>query len=522
MPHLMRTLSARILLGFIALTITYGVFAVTIVLNLREVEDEASLTLHGYVPLALQSGDLAQRQDDLKQYLEQGVQDAVRPSDAKKSIGSLRFRRDHALDDIIKTIANLRSLVTSDGQAASEVAKQLPKTRSMVDELTQDVDKVEALYTTVLAAPPIRVPSKSDPGFQAIYDALDTPHKLAYDTLQRLRDHELGISRKAAALHELMKRRTTRAKDWLADNERTILMRAIYFGIAAVVLGVLITAWVAVTLRSLQRLREGARRIAAGDYGKRIPETGPTEIADLAREFNSMGRAVQEREEEKLRAARLAMVGKMAAQIAHEVRNPLSSIGLNTELLEDELGENATEARELCRAIHTEVNRLTEVTETYLGLRGGKPKLAKESLNAIIGDLVGFVRNDLATRHVQLDAKLDPEDPTGHVDANQIRQCLINLVRNAADAVCAKGGGHVTLRTRGEDDHLEIEVEDDGVGIASELLPRLFDPFFSTKEGGNGLGLALTQQIIRDHGGEIQVASRVGLGTTFTLSLPVA
>jgi len=233
-----------------------------------------------------------------------------------------------------------------------------------------------------------------------------------------------------------------------------------------------------------------------------------------------MGRAVQEREEEKLRAARLAMVGKMAAQIAHEVRNPLSSIGLNTELLEDELGENAVEARELCRAIHNEVNRLTEVTETYLGLRGGKPKLAKESLNAIIDDLVGFVRNDLATRHVELETKLDPEDPAGYVDANQIRQCLINLVRNAADAVSIKGGGHVVLRTRGAWDHVEIEVEDDGVGIASELLPRLFDPFFSTKEGGNGLGLALTQQIIRDHGGEIQVTSRVGRGTTFTLSVP--
>jgi signal transduction histidine kinase len=298
-------------------------------------------------------------------------------------------------------------------------------------------------------------------------------------------------------------------------------MRALYLGVAAVVLGVLITAWVAVMLRPLRRLREGARRIAAGDYGKRISEAGPTEIADLAREFNSMGRAVQEREEEKLRAARLAMVGKMAAQIAHEVRNPLSSIGLNTELLEDELGDNAAEARELCRAIHAEVNRLTEVTETYLGLRGGKPRLAKESLNTIIGDLVGFVRNDLASRRVELETELDPADPTGTIDANQIRQCLINLVRNAADAVAVQGGGRVVLRTRGARDRVEISVEDNGVGIERDALPRLFDPFFSTKEGGSGLGLALTHQIILDHGGDIHVASRVGRGTTFTLSVPI-
>ncbi len=519
--YVMRTLSARILLGFVALTLTFGVFAVTLVVNLREVADEASLILRGYVPLAIESNDLAMRQDDLKSYLEVGILDAVRPDEVTKSITAFRNKRDRALNEIVKTLDGLGSLVTSDGQAASEVAKQLPVTVPKVDQLKQAVQDVAPLYAQLLTAPPLRVPSKADPGFQAAYDALDKPHRAAYDALQQLRDDELGVWRKADELHLFQRSRTTRTKDWLADNERTVLIRAIYFGIAAVVLGLLITAWVAMTLRPLRRLREGARRIAAGDYGARISETGPTEIADLAREFNSMGRAVQEREEENLRAARLAMVGKMAAQIAHEVRNPLSSIGLNTELLEDELGANATEARVLCRAIHAEVNRLTEVTETYLGLRGGKPKLARESLNAIIGDLVGFVRNDLATRRVALETVLDPTDPTGQIDANQIRQCLINLVRNAADAVAVKGGGHIVLRTRSERDRVEVAVEDDGVGIASELLPRLFDPFFSTKEGGNGLGLALTQQIVRDHGGEIHVASRVGRGTTFTLSIPI-
>lgn len=516
----MRTLSARILLGLIALTITFGVFAVTIVLNLREVEDEASLILRGYVPLAIKSAGLARSEEELKAYLEQGIQDAVRPGEIANRLSSLRKKRDQALEIVKTGIDNLRALVNSDGQAASEVTKQLPATTSLVNELKQAVEKLEPSYKTVLDTPPLHVPNKSDPNFQVFHDALDPAHKLEYDALQQLRDAEKNISYIVGKIQTNSERRATVTKDWLANNERTILMRAIYFGIAAVVLGILTTTWVAVTLRPLRRLREGARRIAAGDYGKRISETGPTEIADLAREFNSMGRAVQEREEEKLRAARLAMVGKMAAQIAHEVRNPLSSIGLNTELLEDELDEHATEARELCRAIHTEVNRLTEVTETYLGLRGGKPKLAQESLNAIIGDLVGFVRNDLATRQVQLETKLDPKDPTGHIDANQIRQCLINLVRNAADAVSAKGGGQVVLRTRSEHDHVEIEIEDNGVGIPSELLPRLFDPFFSTKEGGSGLGLALTQQILRDHGGEIHVASRVGRGTTFTLSVP--
>ncbi|HET9620178.1 MAG TPA: ATP-binding protein [Kofleriaceae bacterium] len=470
------------------------------------------------------SADLQHRQEDLKNYLDSGIQDAARAGEITRNLTNLRSYRDRALAEITKTLGGLGGLTNTDGQAATEVSKQLPKTAPLVDDIQREVHaaEVDAAYGVVLAAPPLRMPSKTDPGFAAAYEALDAPHRAAYDALQRVRDTELSVLRKAIELKNVQTRHTTETKDWLATNESTIKMRAIYFGIAAVVLGLMITAWVAVMLRPLARLREGARRIAAGDYGKRIVESGPTEIADLAREFNSMGRAVQEREEEKLRAARLAMVGKMAAQIAHEVRNPLSSIGLNTELLEDELGADATEARELCRAIHTEVNRLTEVTETYLGLRGGKPKLARESLNAIVGDLVGFVRSDLATRHVELATELDPADPPSQVDANQIRQCLINLVRNAADAVSAKGGGKVVLRTRGVERRIEISVEDDGVGIPGELIPRLFDPFFSTKERGNGLGLALTQQIVRDHGGDIHVASRVGRGTTFTLSVPAA
>jgi two-component system, NtrC family, sensor kinase len=364
------------------------------------------------------------------------------------------------------------------------------------------------------------MPAKTDPAFQAAYDELDPPRRRAYDALVKLREGERAVSTSITNFHNNSRGRAIRTKDLLADNEQTILMRAIYLGIVTVVLGLVITAWVAITLRPLRRLREGARRIAAGDYGKRISETGPTEIADLAREFNSMGRAVQDREEEKLRAARIAIAGKMAGQVAHEVRNPLSSIGLNTELLEDELGERDSEARELCRKIRGEVDRLTQITEIYLGLRGGKPKLARESLNAIVDDLVGFVRKDLANRGVILETELDAGDPSGNIDGNQIRQCLINLVRNAADAVAGRGGGRVVLRTRRDRDRVEIAIEDDGVGIPAEQLPRLFEPFFSTKRGGTGLGLAVTQQIVQDHGGEIRVASRVGRGTTFTLSVP--
>src|SRR5439155_4485141 len=136
-----------------------------------------------------------------------------------------------------------------------------------------------------------------------------------------------------------------------------------------------------ITLRPLHKLRDAARSVAAGDYDKQISERGPTEVKDLARELNSMARAVQERERELVRSERLAAVGKMAAMIAHEVRNPLSSIALNTELLEEELGHMpaADEGRALCRAITREVDRLTAITEEYLAFaRLPTPRLAAE------------------------------------------------------------------------------------------------------------------------------------------------
>ena len=234
-----------------------------------------------------------------------------------------------------------------------------------------------------------------------------------------------------------------------------------------------------------------------------------------------MAGAVEEREHQLVQTERLAAVGKLARLITHEVRNPLSSIGLNTELLEDELAPDAAEARALCRAITHEVDRLTAFTEEYLAFgRLPKPQVAPEHLNPMVDALASFVREDLAARQVELVVELGDHDPIALVDPSQLRQCLVNLVRNAAEAVSVTGGGRVTLRTRKAGDRVVIEVADTGAGIAPDVLPRLFDTFFSTKNGGNGLGLALTHHIVKDHGGEISVESEDGRGTTFTVSIP--
>ena len=496
----MRTLSARILLGFAALTITFGVITATVVVNMRQVEDQVLLIGKGYVPLALESKDLARRQDELHTYVENRVQDDESSERVKGEVSRLRGNRDKRVREIRRILENVERTIDVNPQ-------QFKLTRPQLENIERHVAAIDGLYAQFLSGPGVTAESRE--AHAAVLGKLREDERKLWDLINKLSDQ--------------LERSVVRTTSTLEHNEHTLRLRTIYLGLTAVVLGLLVTVWVVITLRPLRRLRDGARRIAAGDYASRISERGPAEVRELAREFNSMGRAVEERERELVRSERLAAVGKMAAVITHEVRNPLSSIGLNTELLEDELPQGASEARNLCSAIHREVDRLTAITEEYLAFaRLPKPKLAREPVNTMVGALASFVREDLAAKKVTLETQLAPGDPVAQIDGGQIRQCLINLVRNAADAVVAKGEGTVMLRTRVAAKRIEIDVEDTGIGIPSDVLPKLFDPFFSTKEGGNGLGLALTQQIIRDHGGDLRVDSAVGRGTTFTVSVPVA
>ncbi len=500
----MRTLSARILLGFAALTITFAVITATVVVNMQQVEDEILVMRKGYVPLAFISKEMERRQENLRNYLEE-LTDAPNANVAQRTLNRVRNARDTAVTNSRHVLEVLDGL---------DVDPHMTVTRPRLEALQAAVTDMDALYRKVMASPPL-VPADGT--------ALDPRHADALAALVQLKSAERRIADQVKQLAEGLENSTYQNMATLENGQSTLRIRTIYLGIAAIALALLTSIWAVITLRPLRRLRDAARRVAAGDYASRIEVRGPSEVSDLARELNSMAAAVQERERELVRSERLAAVGKMAAQITHEVRNPLSSIGLNTELLEEELlaVPNADEARALCRAITFEVDRLTAITEEYLAFgRLPKSKLAPESVNPMVTALVTFVREDLAAKKVELVCELAAGDPVAMVDAAQLRQCLINLVRNASEAVVSNHGGKITLRTRLVGVRVEISVEDDGVGIPADVLPRLFDPFFSTKDGGSGLGLALTQQIVKDHGGDLTVTSTVGKGTTFTVSVP--
>jgi signal transduction histidine kinase len=274
------------------------------------------------------------------------------------------------------------------------------------------------------------------------------------------------------------------------------------------------------TLRPLRVLRVHARQIAGGDYGRRIVVPSRDEIGDLAREFDAMGGAIQEREQRLVRSERLATVGRMAAQITHEVRNPLASLGLYVELLGDELPAGGGEARRLVTAIGNEIDRLSDITETYLRLvRLPRPKLEREDLGSLVTAVMEFARAELSMAGITLEVGVDPGLSDVAADENQIRQALLNLVRNAREAM-TRGGRLQVQVTAGGAGQLRVTIADTGPGIAPEHLGKIFDPFFSTKEKGTGLGLAVVQQIMAEHGGRVEATSGSHGGTVFAISLP--
>lgn len=227
-----------------------------------------------------------------------------------------------------------------------------------------------------------------------------------------------------------------------------------------------------------------------------------------------------------LASEHLAAVGRLSAQVAHEIRNPLSAIGLNAELLQDELDAGLAEphkkeAQSLLAAIAGEIERLTAVTESYLQMaRLPRPALRDADINQLISDLLSMLSEEMKQAKIDVELELASPAPRALVDPGQLRQGMLNIMRNGREAM--PDGGKLKVRTSRDDGSAIIEVADEGLGIPDALRGRVFEPFFSTKESGTGLGLSLTQQIIAEHGGSIEIAANTPKGTRVMLSLPTA
>jgi two-component system sensor histidine kinase PilS (NtrC family) len=223
-------------------------------------------------------------------------------------------------------------------------------------------------------------------------------------------------------------------------------------------------------------------------------------------------------EAQSRRSERLAMIGQLAAGIAHEIRNPLASISGSVELLRQGPSPSDDD-RTLMAIVHREIQRLNVLIGDLLDYANPRPPQPVDfDLGVMVEETLQVARGEQAFATVHMALAVDRPLPL-HADPAKLRQVLWNLLRNAADAA-ALGGGHVHVDARREVDATTIVVSDDGPGIPADQLTRIFDPFFTTKSKGTGLGLATCHAIIAEHGGHIDVASEPGKGTAMTISLP--
>ena len=513
------SISAKILIAFLVVLGTSAVVTLYGAFSMRRLGDELRLVSRGYLELRLQITDLQTQESNLIRLLTDYGQ--PRPDAPLRMPGFVKIAIDDARRSRIKqllpaALLELRSLEnlrpSGIGDAEHALLTQL---RTRLEGVGQEIRANEELYDSVYGhigdSPPI----------SALTD-VDRLH-----TAKALRDREEVIRRDLTHLTAELRLRAQQAGLRLEESENRAVFATMLLAIISILVGVAVTIIATRTVRPLRRLAERAKEIARGDYEQRVDASARDEIGALGREFNAMAGALQEREQQLIRSERLATVGKIAAQITHEVRNPLSSIGLNAELLDEVVtGLDGTpaqldEAKALVRAIVKEVDRLAEITEEYLRFaRLPRPRLEPEDLTQIIAALAAFLGPELRRSGVELTLDLPPL-PTIAADENQLRQALLNLMRNATEAMAAEGG-RLTVAATLEPRALEITVADTGPGIAKENLDKIFDPFFSTKERGTGLGLALTQQIIAEHGGRITVETELGRGTTFRVRLPIA
>ena len=236
---------------------------------------------------------------------------------------------------------------------------------------------------------------------------------------------------------------------------------------------------------------------------------------------------------EAIESERIQALTLLAASVAHEIGNPLNALHIHLQLMEREVkklkqprwGEKSevsspAKLENYLEVAKGEINRLDYIVTQFLqAIRPSAPQLKPASLNEVVEKTLELLRPELANRGIVAKTKFARRLPAAPLDANQIQQILVNLLKNAMQAMTT--GGTLTLATGEGGDGVWVSVADTGGGIPQEQINRIFDPFYTTKKEGTGLGLMIVQRIVRAHGGRIELESHVGKGTTFRIWLPL-
>ncbi len=492
----------RIVLGFALVLSASGLVSVVSFVQHQRTAAALSLLDEGYLPLALTVSEARATHSVINNLLDRVLSE--RDTTASRIwLNAARKARPLALEQARSKIAQIHAMGPweSDGAALVRMRRELRRVQSMTD--------------------------KGEKRYVELYSALDSGDRAGAERiLADLRARERAIENEWRRMWDEIVASIGKTSQRVSAQQAQAITVLWSLGALALLVGLVIAWWAQRVLSPLPRLQERVEAVARGELIQKLGPSTDDEIGRLAQEFERMVEALRAREESLrdaqtrlIQTERLAAIGRMAAHVSHEVRNPLSSIGLNVELLEEELATAAPETKELLGAIHREIDRLGAVTEEYLRVaRLPNPHLLPEHIGDVVQSAVALLLPELRRAGVTLELHVEDELPLVAMDEAQMRQVLINLIKNAREAM--PSGGVLRVSAARVGGAVELSVRDEGVGMDAEQKARIFDLFYTTKQRGSGLGLPLTQQIVVAHRGQIRCESEPGHGTAFTLSFP--
>ncbi len=279
-------------------------------------------------------------------------------------------------------------------------------------------------------------------------------------------------------------------------------------------------------VRPLFQMQQAMDKIAHGDFNPiPEPESYSEEFFALFRAFNRMIHELEVHQEQLVQSRKIAAVGTLTSGIAHELNNPINNIVLTAEALKEDFRElSQEEALGLIQDITGQAERASEIVKGLLDFsRSEHPEFEPLAIAGVIQETLKLVRNQLSLSGIQVETNLPADLSLVHGDRKSLQQVFLNLFINAIQAMLDGGSLSVRAYPTPDGHWLKVEVKDTGIGIEAEDLPRIFDPFYTTKQvgRGTGLGLSVTYGIVEKHGGHIEVESRKGQGSTFTVLLPM-